>query len=501
MSSTVFVVDSSARRTQVKVTPGKFLREILDEACKSKKLNPEHWTLKTQNNKTLDLSQPFRLSGLTPGAKLQLTQASRSTGVVSIALQLPDSEGGGRLVDKFPSSTSLWLVLRKFEEGVAGGQQKLNLTQRGVPSSDSGAGRLLYEQPSLNVGGRTVEGFAELQKTLAQLGLNSGSVVVRLAFRASGQPLEEAMQEISRYFATVETSASEPNATVNGSVLNASAENAAAPPEATGPEPSEDVPMTSDGPTAPIVENDVIASSSEAQPVNETTPAKTINGITVYRPSSSSTPAAALQPFDEATFEPTIDHAKSHQANLQKAGQNKRLLSDKELEEQEEARRAKLSAVQNVTVQVRYPDQNRTEFTVPASESAAQLYKTVQSTLASEEEPFELRYLGNKGHAVLPNSDTHRLVQDFGFRGKVLVTFAWTSEASASARQGSSLKPEFLAHATEIKADLIQQQEVGEANHKEAMAKPESGRENAGKAKGKGDVEAKMKKFLGFGKK
>ena len=97
MASSVFVVDASFKRTQIKVTPGKYLREVLEEACKSRKLNPEEYALKTQTNKTLDLSQPFRLSGLSAGAKLQLTQASKSPGVVAVALQLPESEGGGRL--------------------------------------------------------------------------------------------------------------------------------------------------------------------------------------------------------------------------------------------------------------------------------------------------------------------------------------------------------------------------------------------------------------------
>ena len=91
MATTVWIVDSSFKRTQLKVTPGKYLREVLEEACKSRKLNPEEYTLKTQNNKALDLSQPFRLSGLSAGAKLQLTQARKSLGVVSVALQLPES--------------------------------------------------------------------------------------------------------------------------------------------------------------------------------------------------------------------------------------------------------------------------------------------------------------------------------------------------------------------------------------------------------------------------
>lgn len=51
MASHVFVVDSGLKRTQIKVAPGKYLREVLEEACKSRKLDPESYTLKTQSNK------------------------------------------------------------------------------------------------------------------------------------------------------------------------------------------------------------------------------------------------------------------------------------------------------------------------------------------------------------------------------------------------------------------------------------------------------------------
>jgi len=521
MASTVFVVDSSAKRTQIKVTPGKYLREVLEEACKSRKLSPEGYTLKTQNNKTLDLSQPFRLSGLTAGAKLQLTQASKSAGVVSIALQVPESEGGGgRLEDKFPSTTSLWLLLRKYEEGVAGSARKMNLTQRGVPSSDSGAGRMLYEQPCLHIMGRSLETFVDLQKTLQQLGLNSGSVLIRLSFKNSGQPLEEAMQEISQYFASIDPAAVSggPSSalqsaqgvqagTVDGSVPNADAENAAAPLEdEAGKEPNEDIPMN-DGPTAQVVENDILASTSETHPQpipseNEQPPqpSNTINGISVYRPPSNSTPAAARAPDDPTVFEPSIDHAKAHQAALTRASRNQRLLSDKELEEQETARREKLATVQSVVVRVRYPDQTIIETTMYASDTAADLYAKITPTLTADTEPYELRYMGPKGLASVPNSSTQRLVRDCGFRGKVLVTLAWSPKASLKARSGPSLKEEYRERATELKVELASQQAEGEAAHREAMAKPLDG-QGKKEGKGRGDMEAKMKKFLNFGKK
>ncbi|EME79916.1 uncharacterized protein MYCFIDRAFT_189668 [Pseudocercospora fijiensis CIRAD86] len=484
--STVFVVDSSLKRTTVKVTPAKYLREILEEACKARKLDPNSYTLKTQNNKMLDLSQQWRLSGLTPGAKLQLTQASRSPSVVSVALQLPESDGSARIQDKFPSNTSLWQVLRKFEDGVAGGQEqrKLNLTQRGIASQSGGSsGRLLYHQPVLQIMSRTLDNFTDLQKSLGQLGINGGSVLLKLSYKSSGRPLEEAMSEIGQYFSSLDSVPA--------------GENAAIPDEgAAEPKPAEDTTMP-EATTAQPAENEVIASSSETAPGTITDSAapteeppsnaatndenatpdpvisNVVNGISVYRPPSSSTPAAALQEDDPTTYEPTVDHARAHQASLNRAGRNQRLLSDKELEEQEAARQEKLAAVKNVRIRVKYPDGSSIELTVDSNETASNLYATVQDTLAQAPEPFELKFTGHKGFQTLPKNTDQKLVKDFGFRGSVLVTLVWGAEASSKARQGPSLRKE------------------------EAMKQPEKKSDGGAKV----SVEEKMKKFLGFGKK
>jgi len=106
---------------------------------------------------------------------------------------------GGRLTDKFPSDTTLWLILRKFESGQGA---NLNFTARGVTQMEnggSGAGRIFYEMPVLNVMGRELATFTDLQKTLAQLGL-SGNALIRLDFKKTDQPLEEAMATIGDYF-------------------------------------------------------------------------------------------------------------------------------------------------------------------------------------------------------------------------------------------------------------------------------------------------------------
>jgi tether containing UBX domain for GLUT4 len=149
----------------------------------------------------------LRYANLPPGANLYLVQGSRSPTVISVALQLPASEDNARLTDKFPSNTSFWQILRRFESGAAGASSARHsnyiFTQRGVPQMSagaSGAGRLNFEMPVIQVMNRELATVEDLQKTLAQIGLNSGSALLRLSFRDSGKPLEEAMEDITRYF-------------------------------------------------------------------------------------------------------------------------------------------------------------------------------------------------------------------------------------------------------------------------------------------------------------
>jgi tether containing UBX domain for GLUT4 len=46
MATNVVILDSSFRRLTVKVTPGKFLSEVLEEACDKWKLNASNHGLK-----------------------------------------------------------------------------------------------------------------------------------------------------------------------------------------------------------------------------------------------------------------------------------------------------------------------------------------------------------------------------------------------------------------------------------------------------------------------
>lgn len=494
---------------------------------------------RTDKQKTLDLSLTYRLSGLVTGAKLQLVQASRSPSVVNVALQLPPSENNVRLQDKFPSNTSFWLVLRKFEEGVAGGAQKLNLTSRGIPSTDQGAGQLNYEQPCINIMGRDLSSFADLQKTLAQVGYNSGSVLLRLTFKQDDVAMEEAMTQINTYFNSVQpattpqtTSQTEPSAAHGAhtdsemtSVPNADAENAAVPQEGeAGPDPSEDSVMTPAPPLqseTPAQDDDVIASSTttavpstESQfpslsqpqsqkPTAAAEPSSTTSQqpkFAVYSAPTADTPVAARETYNEADFNPSVEHAQAHQALLSRLSQNKRLQSDKELEEAATSKRQNLASVKSVLVRVRFPDQMMVDLTMSDTDTVATLYTTVRDMLDQPQQPFELKSaVGPKGRTeTLDSTSNSRLIADVGMMGRVLVTMVWDASVDAVARRKEVLKPELRGQAKKLEVQLPTAPEE-EVVSKSDGKKPEEGKKKAPLSTA--DKEARLLKMMRFGKK
>ncbi|KAK8158938.1 GLUT4 regulating protein TUG-domain-containing protein [Phyllosticta citrichinensis] len=481
-------VDSSARRATIKTTPAKPLSDVLQEACAKFGIPADNYTLK-HNNKPVDLSRTIRLANLPQGAKLDLVQGSRSPAVVNVALQL--EQPGQRLTHKFPSNTSLWQVLRVFET-IAPAEQKVNLTQRGRAvqnAGSSGAGRLHYEIPSINIMGRELGTFLDLQKTLGQVGLHGGSALLRLQFKDSGEPLEKAMTEITDYFKSLESEGStdtqmgdsqadsagdaasasarapptseqdkavdqpqpeDPNSTmdVDTPPTNTTSAPAAAPPPTTEPTSSNNV--TTSSPTAKHVPH----AEQESSNPQITDPAT--RPMTIFFPPSSSTPTAALSAtFDESDYIPTIEHAKSHQAALASATRNQRLASDAELAARAEAAAAHRAAIAGVTVRVRLPDGHQLESRFGRDETGKDLYSWVRGLLASSADEgarFVVRYNtpGNARLVTLPDAAV-TLVRDLGLEGRVLMTMTWDDSASVAVRRAPVLADKWARRATELK--------------------------------------------------
>ncbi|KAM0520169.1 hypothetical protein ACHAPE_003449 [Trichoderma viride] len=501
MSSHVVVIATDLRRTTIKVSPGTYLSDVLAEACKKLGLDGDKYLIK-HKQKQVDLSIPFRTSGLLAGAKLELVQKSKTPSAVQIALQIPQPEAkeipGGRLIKKFPSDLSIWQVLRQFESGEASAGKNINITARGVAqtasSENSGAGQLFYETPVLNIMGRELGSFADFQKSLSQLGHNSGNVLIRLSFRRTEQTLYEAMEQIGAFFKGEEKEKQEEKENAASNVL----ENKPKDPSTDG-----DVPMT-EAPAEPI-DNTTEAQEQRApkatqdptsliqSETNSSDPQSRLEPVNVFLAPTNSTPAAALAPFEENDLMPSVAQAQLHQARLLENSRNKRLLSDKEIEEKETAELAKIDAVKSVLIKVRFPDNTSSDWQVGPSDTGAFLYQAVRHVMANNGQSFHLVIPGSK--AVIQDDDTpkHNLIRAYKLSGRVLVSLVWNDDVPKEARKQPFLKANFAQQGQTIKVPEI-------ATVEDDKAGPSVPQAQKAPAKEGGDGK-KMPKWLKLGKK
>ncbi|EEP79943.1 conserved hypothetical protein [Uncinocarpus reesii 1704] len=502
MSSHVVVIDTTARRATIKVTPAKHLSDVLGEACAKLGLDATQYGLKHQK-KSLDLSLSIRLSGLSSGAKLELVQLSRSPSIVSIALQLPESEAadvpGCRLMDKFPSNTTLWLILRKFESGVAGNGVSRNLTARGAPAITPGAtgsGRLFYETPVIQIMSKEFVSFTDLQKTLAQVGLNSGNALLRLNFRVTDRPLEEAMNEIDAYFASVDADQQTPLEKSPPAIET---------PASSGPVEGapEITPQSTPSNADAELEEASVSKAEMTQPAPEQSshPLVSSRPVTIFAPPTASTPQSAQTPYKEEDYIPTVDHAKAHQRRLNTAGRNTRLAGDAELALQEAAIKERLARVTEVEIKVRFPDQSQVVSKFTREDTAHSLHEFVRNCLDTPlaKEGFILSYFPNvshdpiaqKGQVIIPDAPNTYLIADLKMNGRVLVNFLWKENAALAMRSTGAplLRAELRERASQIKVEEVAAVPVEESEgNKQSWLNKLGGGDRGGKKGGGGGV-------------
>jgi len=442
----------------------------------------------------------MRQAGLPGGAQLQLVQGSRSPTVIAVALQIPYLTSSRRVTEKFPSSHSIWQILRAVET-----KEGLNFTQRAeakISDANSSSGRFFYEMPVVNVVNRELNCFADLQKTLSQLGVTSGNVLMRLSFKTSTQPLEDAMQEITQFFK--EETPAEAESSIGTPVPSAAKQENIDPSQSTSTTADTsilDAPVESTDPPTSTDFNHTNTQDVEMESAPEpTTPSKP--SITVYK-APTSIPAAAKVDYNEHDYVPTVEHAAIHQSRLQEYSRNRRLPSDAELAAKEQEKKAKLDAVQNVEVRIRFPDETQIKVDFTRGSSAHDVYEIVRSQMQKPETKFLIRYVDAKGaHVVLPDDNNHDLIVKASWRGRVLANMEWDSSVPPEARKGPVLTSEVLKQAQHLPVPVEpkdpNQPEESKGNFLGNLFKKDGQQKSNMTGAEKED---KMKKFLRFGKK
>ncbi|KAI0013475.1 putative UBX domain protein [Xylariaceae sp. FL0662B] len=502
MATNVKVVGTDLKQVTVKVNPGTYLTDILDQACEKLKVPSSKFLLKYKQ-KQLDLSQTWRTSGLVPGAKLELVVRSNTPTPINVALQLPAPESGlfppaGRVTEKLPSDFTIWKILRQFESGNSTVGKNLNITARGIAQTSNGAaagsGQLYYETPVVVIENRTLSTFIDFQKTLSQLGYNSGGVLMRLSFQKTDKTLVDAMSEISQFFKTEEeeTKARESASETEKKNDIVAPSNDSPPTKTPAAEAEESSSTQVDGEVPPTTTQ---APSTDAMDVDEPAPSDH-RPVTIFSAPTSGTPAAALRADGDEAFAPRIDHAQAHQRLLKAAGENKRLASDQELEEKAAAEAAKVAAVKSVKIKVRFPDNFSAEWPFGPEDTGATLYAEIRRLMANERAPFKLVLPPGKTVIRDDSGPSGRLISGYRLSANTLVNFMWADEVPNDIRKQPFLKVSAAGKATEVVVPDVPEVEVEDQARPAAPAPAPKPR-----ADGDGSGFKKPKWLKGFGKK
>lgn len=343
--------------------------------------------------------------------------------------------------------------------------------------------------------GRELTSFSDLQKNLAQLGFNSGSVLLRLGFRATERPLEEAMAEIDQYFKSIEAphaagahehsvgNAESPLDT-SEAALGEETKATPTPPEPESPESQDQSCPPQSERSPPPIETEIPAPESTS-PANNIVTGPSQRPIRVFAPPSASSPAAARQAYNERDYEPTIDHAKLHQSRLSTYGRNKTLPSDAELAAQAEAQAKKKADVKSVNIKVRFPDQSTVISEFKDLETTVNLYDFVKQCLENEDEPFSLNFSTPRGPQRIPRETNERLIAGLGMAGSVMVNFIWEDGVSKQTRAGKNLlKETYRKEAAEVEVKEPEGVVADEKEDPSAKGKEPAKREGGGKKGG-----------------
>ncbi|KXJ95339.1 GLUT4 regulating protein TUG-domain-containing protein [Microdochium bolleyi] len=520
MASNVKVVGTDLRQVTIKVNPNTRLTEVLEQACEKLKVSPTRYQLK-HKQKLVDLSQTYRLSGLVQGAKLELVARSNTPTAISVAVQLPPPEGG-RLTKKLPSDFTIWKVLRQFESERDAQGRLRNFTERGIPSAanGSGSGQLYYETPVVQLGNDTqkLATFADFQKTLSQLGYNTGGVLLRLSFQRTDRTFFDAAAEIDQYFKKED--GDEPALDANRDQQKQSPETnpateSVSQPQTTASEP--DPPQQAD--TAAVLADtnqsllDQEASQHEGSSIQEQAgedtsmvvdePATTNEArpIRIYQAPSSDTPAAAVDREADEAYVPGVEQAKAHQNLLKSLGENKRLLSDREIEERENAQKEALAKTQRVLIRVRHPDNTMFEREYDQSDTGSTLYADVRSQMANPTAAFKLVFPPREPIRDESNGASNKLITGYKLRTNTLVNFIWDDSVAPEIRRQPFLKESAASKAQQVKVPEVPETAMraeGSSNSTHNLA-GSSQNKPSGSADGSGFKKPKWLK--GFGKK
>lgn len=382
---TVTVTSPDGRhRSNFTVSANQTIKQVIRVACAKYEIPGDKVDLYSlKHGRTiLDSSSSVRLSGLLPGAKLELAISAESLlvdGSVSVALQYVGNvcKNVPRLSASVPTTLSLWNILRHFENSSQGA---LNiLVKRGD----------MCMIPHLVILGQEYFGLETLDSlTLSSIGIIKGSCLVRMSHKQTELLFKDVAQKMA-------------------------SEN---PIQISCPEKQKVIAQTSRKPDSPA------APQKTTQNVPIVATRQKERNVLLFRPPNE-IPSEAPDLSDDQ-YELRDSEARRYFANLQarsKALENAPLVSHiKVLEKQ----RAEMLARHPTTrIKFRLPDQYIIQASFDSEESGSSLHTFIQSCIIDGEIEFDLM-IGTPAKALMKKEQRDLIGLDLVPAGTVYVNWS-----------------------------------------------------------------------------
>eukprot|EP00762_Andalucia_godoyi_P001050 ANDGO_01943.mRNA.1 Plant UBX domain-containing protein 2 len=346
MASTVFLMGFGRHET-FKVTPSTVLSQILDDFCVKNSLDSATMGLRYKQ-KDLELSTNIRISGLPPGAKIDVVRKSSAElsldGEVKVAIQTPSGE---RVSCTVSSRGSLW--------------DTLLLSKVHIP---------VDQEPSLVFMNRAYAGTRALMETsLIKIGAHpNSSCLLRLQFAPKASISES--EESSPAAAAAAVNKSSPVVTPVNDVFLQSGDSGHATTILNAYEGQSKKSKT-------------VATSEESFATDSPSPIID-RQVRVFIPSAQIPPVEVPDEYYDVTSE-DIRHIISHQA-LESASND--VLKTQALRDQEAAKRARV--YNRTIIRVRLPDGYILQAVFAPAEPMRSVYQFVRDHVENKDVQFEL---------------------------------------------------------------------------------------------------------------
>ncbi|ODV88185.1 hypothetical protein CANARDRAFT_5484 [[Candida] arabinofermentans NRRL YB-2248] len=428
---------------KAEVKPGTLIQQALEDACKHFKLDPDAHALE-HGKGHLDLSLPYRLTGLPHGCSLDLVKlpegakkssATSGTAKVTIKLQIIAPEGDvsfhmpppTQLVNHFTSGDSITKMLEGFESSTG-----LKFFDRVYSTKVPGKKTIYHYHPIVQSFSTILESPDQFKQPLSKLGLTGGSHSLRLRFKRT-----ETIEETPVVIETQEIDQTMTDAT-----------------------PDEEKVKKAEKPAKVATKEEV--NDNENEKGTEATKEKQNQSIAVkheeievYKPVL--TRSLPSDTSDESTYDLSIDQARLYQSMLSKqANTNGQIMSKRQREQLQQKK--KTLAVTECLIRIKFPDQNTVQFNMSPTKKLSDLYELLvqkilvlsssqQEAISNDEKPIFELHIPYPAQAVLTSiSDFDReLVAHCGFGHRTLLVYK-----DDSGKRSQYIKDEYLSKAKNL---------------------------------------------------